>query len=352
MKELIISPSQDGQKLERVLTRYLKNAPVSFLYRMLRRKNITLNGKKATGKERIHAGDAVQVWFSEETFLKFAGEQPGIHSMAESRKEHAGIHAREMDLENSILYEDRHVLIVNKPAGILTQKAVMEDYSLNEYAVDYLLRTGQTDPESLVFIRPSACNRLDRNTSGVVMVGKTQQGLSVLTELLRERLIHKDYLCLALGKIDREMMLTGYLAKDHEHNKVEVAQEQLRDGKEIRTRIRPVEYFTDPGGYPVSLLEIRLFTGRTHQIRAHLAGAGCPIIGDAKYGDRDANRYFRDTYAVRSQLLHAYSLEFPAQVREPLQELSGKKITAQPPEVFRRVCRAGETECQIRKQED
>ena len=336
MKELIISPSQEGQKLERVLERALKNAPAGFLYKMLRKKNITLNGKKATGKEQLHSGDAVQIWFSDDTFRKFAGETAA--AFLPEKKTVASSQLRRDDFfENSILYEDPHVLIVNKPSGVLTQKAAPGDWSLNEYAVEYLLRTGQTDPEKLVFIRPSACNRLDRNTSGIVTIGKTQQGLATLTALFRDRLVHKDYLCITLGHVQEELLLDGYLSKNASDNKAEVSAKQTEGSRRILTKVWPEHCFTEPGGYSLSLLRIRLFTGRTHQIRAHLGSIGYPILGDVKYGNEKANRYFRDAYGIRSQMLHAYRLEFPTYLPGPLAALAGKTFTARAPEEFQRI---------------
>ena len=320
--------------MEVVLQRYLTAASAGFLYKMLRKKNITLNGKKATGKERLQSGDIIRIWFSEETLEKFAGKPEEVSVEALFGESRERLHAHAQDFAGWILYEDPHILIVNKPSGMLTQKAEAKDHSLNDAAAEYLVDTGQIDPQSMVFIRPSACNRLDRNTSGIVTIGKTQLGLQILTALFRERTVHKDYLCIALGRISEEMTLEGSLTKDEQENKAIIG-EAGEDGKKIRTRIRPRGSWKAENGMELSLLEIRLYTGRTHQIRAHLASIGHPILGDRKYGDEQANVYAAKL-GIRSQLLHAYRLEFPEDVEKPLKELSGKVFTARPPREFLR----------------
>ena len=329
MKEIIITPAQDGQKLITAAARYLKEAPDGFLYKMLRKKNITLNGKKATGKEHLKTGDVIRFWFSDETIARFTGEEP------------AGEECTDQDFVPDfpewILYEDENVLLVNKPAGILSQKAEVNDVSLNEMVIDYLLRTGQTSMQQLQLLRPSVCNRLDRNTSGIVAVGKTHMGLRLLTELFRERDIHKEYLCLVCGRIDREDTLHAWWEKDSAGNQAHISLSHdgsEGSGKEIITKITPVRSRTDENGNTVTLLKVLLITGRSHQIRAHLSALGHPVIGDAKYGNRTVNRYYQRTYGVKSQLLHAFRITFPDQTAPPLDMLAGMTVTAPLPKVF------------------
>ena len=226
MKELPVGPEMAGQKLDRLLENYLKNAGRNFIYRMLRKKNITLNGKKATGHETLTEGDVVRIWFSDETMEKMTGipaVKDGEGAATDSKGSAArGNVAQTYDAypttELNILYEDDHVLIVNKPAGMLTQKAQQNDISLNEYAIGYLLESGAMTQELLRVVKPSVCNRLDRNTSGIVCIGKTQTGLRVLSALFKGRTVHKYYHCPVLGRIGEDLILTGYLKRDRSKN--------------------------------------------------------------------------------------------------------------------------------------
>ena len=241
------------------------------------------------------------------------------------------------DFDKWILYEDEHVLLVNKPAGVLSQKADINDISLNEMAIDYLLRTGRTSTQQLQLLRPSVCNRLDRNTSGIVAVGKTHQGLRQLTELFRERDIHKEYLCLVCGKIDHGDTLHAWWEKDTAGNQAHISlsrEDGEFSGKEIITKIDPIRSRTDDNGNTVTLLKILLITGRSHQIRAHLSAIGHPVIGDEKYGNSAVNRYYRRAYGVMSQLLHAFQITFPKQMEAPMEKLAGMTVTAPLPKVF------------------
>ena len=184
MQKVTISANDAGQRLDKFLKKYLDAAPGSFLYKMLRKKNITLNGKKAAGSEKLALGDEVCFWLSDETIEKFrkkGSEDKWVLSPGEGGPAD----------DPFILYEDANVLIMNKPAGELSQKAREEDFSINERMIAYLLSTGQLTREELQRFRPSVCNRLDRNTSGLITAGKTLTGLQFLSESFRERSIHK-----------------------------------------------------------------------------------------------------------------------------------------------------------------
>ena len=322
MKEIRIGENESGQRLDKFLLKYMSRAPKSFIYKMLRKKNITLNGEKAQGNEQLRQGDAVKLFLSDDTIGKFS----------ETRT--AGYAETELD----ILYEDKHTIFINKPAGMLSQKAAAEDVSLVEHLIAYLLKTGQISEEALATFRPSVCNRLDRNTSGIVAAGKSLAALQQLSAMFRERSLKKYYLCLVHGRVTEARRISGFLSKDERTNRVRVqrAGERRSPQKEearIETEYRPLRT-----GDGVTLLEVHLITGKTHQIRAHLAAEGHPIIGDYKYGMRSVNDSFKREYGLSTQLLHSCRLCFP-ECTGALSELSGREITAPVPDLFRRICR-------------
>lgn len=181
MQKITVSANEAGQRLDKLLGKYLSNAPMSFVYKMLRKKNIKLNGKKAQGNEKLTKGDQVEVFLSDDTWQKFAGA-PG----AEKQLPADLARAMESSIRLSVIYEDPDILILNKPSGMLSQKAAPSDLSLNEYMIAYLLKKGDLKLAELATFRPSVCNRLDRNTSGLVTAGKSLAGLQQLSEILRQ----------------------------------------------------------------------------------------------------------------------------------------------------------------------
>lgn len=216
---------------------------------------------------------------------------------------------------------------------MLSQKADKKDISLVEYLTGYLLEKGALTREDLKTFHPAVCNRLDRNTSGIVAAGKTIAGLQILSGAFKDRSLHKYYLALVAGRVAHPSYIKGYLWKNERTNKVTVTREQKKDALPIETRLRPLSY-SEEGD--CTLLEVELLTGRTHQIRSHLASIGHPIIGDMKYGSRQINEVYRKKYQVSSQLLHAWRIEMPSVLGE-LHYLSGLKLTAELPALFKKV---------------
>lgn len=358
MQSVTIGVNQAGQRLDKFLRKYLPQAGTGFLYKMLRKKNITLNGKKAEGSELLAQGDQVCFFFSPETFAKFAGKPApeGKDSGAApgSGKNAAGATAVRQNSEQAeykqayrclqgigVIYEDEHILILDKPAGILTQKAKQDDLSLNEWMIGYLLNRDPGYEKELSGFRPSVCNRLDRNTSGLVLCGKSLPGLQYLSRCIRERSIRKFYRTICVGQLREEARVKGSLVKDQAKNRVHVVtverdaadgERDTADGAYIETAYRPLrvgEHFT--------LLEVELITGKPHQIRAHLAGLGHPLIGDFKYGDREVNRRLQEEYGLRHQLLQAFQVVFPEGSSPPGDAVGGRSFTAPCPELFRRL---------------
>lgn len=422
MQSVTIGGNQAGQRLDKFLHKYLPNAGNGFLYKMLRKKNITLNGRKAEGSEILAPGDRVDCFFSEETFAKFSGltqpkeaprsstgSQPNatsqhMESSVTARKKNAAqskdfaqraeiaqsktaettqntkaVQNVEIILKNegqkayellqgiTVLYEDENILVLNKPDGVLTQKADKKDSSLNEWLIGYLLEHEPLFQRELHTFRPSVCNRLDRNTSGIVLCGKSLAGSQYLSRCIRERTIRKFYRTICVGCLKEPQAIYGYLAKDTERNRVTVWEDgdkasqkadpihtaymplawngQPQDSKALRNdealrnngTIQNNKALQSSGilascGY--TLLEVELITGKTHQIRAHLAGIGHPLIGDFKYGRTDINNRLKEKYGLSHQLLHACRVEFPKEEDGVGQALSGLVVCASCPDVF------------------
>ncbi|HJC23897.1 MAG TPA: RluA family pseudouridine synthase [Candidatus Eisenbergiella merdavium] len=349
MREVIIGPNEGGQRFDKYLKKYMKEAGNGFLYKMLRKKNITLNGRKADGSEKIQAGDRVCFFLAEDTIDRFRGagsftfpessaspksavlsENAGPGTAPSGRKENSLFSS----LSIPVLYEDAQVLLADKPAGLLTQKAQAGDYSLNEWLTDYLLTEGKLTAEELATFRPSVCNRLDRNTSGLVVCGKTLAGSQKMSELIRNRSLRKYYRLFVAGRPPKEGIAESWLLREENSNQVRIYEKKPQDSRAVpvRTGWRLLESFGD-----CSFLEVELFTGKTHQIRAQMAALGFPLIGDARYGNEAVNRKFRRA-GVHSQLLHAFRLEFPP-LDGPFLGLSERSVVAPEPETFARVRR-------------
>ncbi len=380
MKILVIESHEAGQRLDKYLGRYLAQAPKSFLYKMMRKKNITLNGKKCEGSEKLAAGDEIKLFFSDETLEKFAGK--GLDEVAgktasaagssvniqgttvskqaggSTQKAGAAVSGQNPALRKEwIVYEDENILLLNKPVGMLSQKAEKTDISAVEYVLAYLRDKGELTEESYRRFHPSVCNRLDRNTSGLLIVGKSMAGLQGMSAVLKDRSLHKDYLCCVRGRIAKDCHIKGYLYKDEAKNVVQIHEKEVPGSLPIETWYTPLQYSdsltrvegtdtrrsgsavrnekeTERG---VTLLKVRLVTGRSHQIRAHLASIGHPILGDYKYGDRKVNDFCKKKYGFNYQLLHAWKLTLP-QMEGELSYLSGREFTAKMPVVFAQVC--------------
>lgn len=321
MQELHVTANEAGQRLDKLLAKFLNQAPKSFLYKMMRKKNIVLNGKKCTGNEKLKQGDSIKLFFSDETIEKFSAG-----TYVTPKKEKINM--------LPIIYEDEQVLLMNKPVGVLSQKAKDSDVSAVEILINYLIETNQLSKEQFRTFHPSICNRLDRNTSGILVAGKTLPALQEMNRFFKERTIAKYYRCLVKGRvIKNEDYIKGYLVKDQKTNKVSITKKKTEEGVPIET-----EYCVIQSNDEVSLLEVHLITGKTHQIRAHLASIGHPIIGDYKYGDKQINEMYRQEYGLKSQLLHAYRLEMPSSDGS-LAYLNDKKFVAELPDKFIKICK-------------
>lgn len=315
MKELTIRKTEEGQNLFKYLLRVLPGAPSGILRKSLRKKNITLNGGKAAGKEILREGDTVCIWFSGETWEKFSCTEK-----AEQKTQDPDF---PFSFREMILYEDENILILNKPAGILSQRDGSGAPALNDGVLSYL-------KESITpAFRPSVCNRLDRNTSGLVLAGKNLPALQKMNSLLKDRTLRKYYAAILFGTLTGEKTVKGYLVKNKDSNRSFLYRECREGAVPIETRYRVLRNF-HVGNIPLTLAEAHLVTGRSHQLRLHFASLGHPILGDRKYGSRESLDAAK-RLSVSRQLLHAERIVFP-DMEAPFSFLSGKEWKAPLPE--------------------
>lgn len=337
MVSFVITKKDENQRMDKYVKKILKEAPNSFIYKMMRKKNIVLNGKKCEGNEILSSGDEIKLFLSDETFVKFSGREisSGNSSPQISDTDLQQYNEAYHKLQLEILYENENVLFVNKPAGVLSQKAQPNDISVNDWLIGYLLNDNKVTNMSLITFKPSICNRLDRNTSGIIVCAKTLIGAQFMGQLISSKELSKFYEAVIIGKINLDERLNGFLIKDEIKNKVTIynAKEKipvdlLSKAEYIDTSLKTLKMYED-----VTLLEVQLFTGKPHQIRAHLSSIGHPILGDNKYGDLSVNK----KYHLKSQLLHAKKIVFPRIIADGFTDLSEMELICEPPASFNKI---------------
>ena len=293
-----IKQNDGGQRLDRFLRKYLPNAPLSFIYKILR-KDIKVNGKRGRAEQKLEAGDVLSLFIDQALVEEYGRKEKG----------------RGAKKTFAVVYEDGDFFVANKPYGLLTHGDGKEKKNhLANQVVDYLIEKGDYNPrEERTFI-PAPANRLDRNTTGVVVFGKNAEAQRKLAKAIREGEAEKYYLTIVRGEIKEKILLEGTMTKDEGKNRVKVG-ETDGQGKFMKTEAWPLAV---GGGF--TLLKVRIFTGRTHQIRAQLAAAGYPIIGDRKYGDEKVNQRMLKEFGLKDQLLHALEIKvcgIAAKAEEP-----------------------------------
>ncbi|WP_432401778.1 RluA family pseudouridine synthase [Wukongibacter sp. M2B1] len=277
MREIIVGENEEKQRLDRFLLKYLNNSSRTNIYKLLRKKVIKINGKKVKENYFLQKDDIIQIFLSDESFDKL---------IKDDKQEFI----KNVNLDT--VYEDDEILIVNKPKGLLTHPDKKEYKKTLSTRVQSYLKDLQTRT-----FKPASVNRLDQNTSGLVIFCKTYEALKQYNEMMRKREIKKYYMCIVHGKVSKEGEIKGYLTKNHEKNIVEISEKNYNEeGRFIHTKYKPIEYYDD-----FTLLEVEILTGRTHQIRASLSSINHPIIGDTKYGGKRIKN-------VTTQVLHAYKL--------------------------------------------
>lgn len=313
MKEIQIMENEAGQRIDRFIKKFLPEAPLGLIYRYLRTKKIKINGKKAKQNYRLQIGDHVQ-FYLDVNIKEFQTEREIQHYERQFR----------------ICYEDQHLLIVDKPAGLLVhsnRKGAQN--TLNRQVLSYLVNTGSYDPKVEKTFVPAPSNRLDRNTTGIVLFGKDYRTQQALNEMIRRKMIDKFYLALVHGTVQRDQELQGFLYKDQTKNQVQVLDTEREGSLPIHTRYRVQKRWRK-----YTLLEVQLLTGRSHQIRAHLSSIGHPIIGDPKYGD--LNERIPNEWGLSSQFLHAEKIVFHDPI-DPLKYLGGKIVQASLPNSLQQI---------------
>lgn len=303
MRSFVIKENDADQRLDKFVLKMAANLSPSLMYKYLRKKAIKVNGKRAEGNARLQVGDLVELYINDEFF----------------EEKNADFRSISYGPALSIVYEDENLMLVDKKAGVPVHA---DDHGTRDTLINhvllYLYEKGEYDPKESQSFTPALCNRLDRNTGGIVIVAKNAAAGRALYEIVKYRQVEKRYLTLALGQLpQKEATLKAYLKKDSKENKVRIVDRPLEGYKEILTRYRVLKE-----GEKASLLEIELITGRTHQIRAHLAHIGHPVAGDLKYGTAAENRGL----PFRHQALYAYSLEFKLPKEHFLSYLNGRKF--------------------------
>lgn len=308
-----IGANEAGQRLDKFLRKLLKDVPLSAIFKSLRKGDIRVNGTKQKEKYALEQGDTVEIKY--------------IHSKKDTKAKFIKVDASAL----MTAYEDENLVVVEKWPGVLVHSDSNSSVpTLTDFVLSYLNKKGDYIPENEVTFTPAPCNRLDRNTSGIVIFGKNFESLRGLNEVIREGKIEKYYNTLVKGKI-KDGLYTGYILKNEDANISKIYEKEVPNSKRIAMEVKTIK---TNGAF--SFLEINLITGRSHQIRAHLAHLGNAIIGDNKYGDKELNSFFNNKFGLTFQYLYAYKIII-REVDGKLEYLRNKTIVRALPPMFKKI---------------
>ncbi len=288
MKEFTINKNDSGQRLDKYITKSFPLIPQSLMYKYIRSKRIKVNGKRSEISYRLQENDIVSLYINDE-FFEAAKPKYDFINAGKSLK---------------IVYEDENIILIDKPAGLLSHP---DEDNYTDTAITrikrYLYEKGEYKPEEENSFAPALVNRIDRNTCGIIIGAKNAEALRILNEKLKNRELHKLYLCIVIGKPKKDSdIIEGYLEKNEKQNRVYISDKTGDKTKFISTKYKVLGYNNG-----LSLVEVELLTGRTHQIRAHFSYLGTPLLGDGKYGTNARNKQFG---GYKKQFLYSYKLAF------------------------------------------
>lgn len=317
MKRIEIRKNDANQRIDKYLKKLLCNAPVNLIYKMLRNKDIKINGKKVNERYILQEHDILEMFLYEDKFQLYTQEKD-IYSLKKEFK---------------VLYEDEQILVVDKPAGLLVHGDANENINtLDHQVLSYLKEKGELDLSRENTFMPGPVHRLDRNTSGIVIFGKTLNALQDLNEMMKKRHhIEKTYITICSGCLRERKELVGYVKKIDNEDRVQFVRKDDPDALYMKTIVEPLKWNAQ-----FSLVRVQIVTGRMHQIRIHLSSIGHPVIGDRKYGDFQLNRQLKQKFGLNYQLLHASRICF-CDPFGSLRYLKGKEIVCDIPDQFRQI---------------
>lgn len=306
MRKFVINENDSGQRADKFIMK-VSDIPKGLMYKFIRTKKIKINRKKFDIAYKLQTGDIVEMYIDDEFFT-------------ERDKKSDNLPFANADTNINVIYEDNNILLVNKPVGVIVHSDKNNSgNTLADSVKNYLYQKGEYNPQNEKSFAPATCNRIDRNTCGIVICAKNASSLREINECIREHNLHKKYLCITVNiPSERQGIIKAYHFKDDKMNKVYISDTPKKNYREIATKYHIV---CEKNG--LCLVEAELITGRSHQIRASMAHIGCNILGDTKYGIKSAN----DKHRVYYQALCAYSLKFKFDSNSPLAYLNEKEFS-------------------------